>query len=203
MAPTVTILAGIAPTEYHVSERILCTLPFFQACLQGQFNEASEKIIKMPDDDADAVAALLEFLYTGSYTYTYDSSQTALRAGSAGGILDIPISDLRQALFHLTVQTLGCKYDCQALVVAARQNLRIVTREVDAIEFLQVCEAMYRDGLLISDLGDAEEGAVFKARITAWVNSLCVRHRERLVGATVRYPQLACDLLHFATRPLE
>lgn len=112
MAPTVIIVAGVQSTEYHVSEAILCTLPFFKACLQGQFKEASEKTVKMPDDDADAVASLIEFLYTGSYTYTYDSEVTGLQAGSAGRILDVPISDLRQALFHLTVHTLACKYDC-------------------------------------------------------------------------------------------
>lgn len=203
MAPSVTLYAGSERTEFHASEETLCELAFFKACLKGQFKEATEKTIQMPDDDADTVAAMIEFLYTGSYTYAYDSEIAGLRAGSAGGILDVPISDIRQALFHLSVYTIGAKYDFQSLACAAAQNLRVVTREVDAIGFLQVCEAMYQHGLHISDLRKTEEPVVFKGRITEWVTSLCAKHRDELVKATAKYPDLACDLLDFATRGSE
>lgn len=203
MSPTITLIVGPERTEYHASEDALCTLPFFKACLKGEFKEATDKAVTMPDDDPDAVACLIEFLYTGSYTYTYDSALAELRAGSAGGILDVPVSDPRQALFHLSVYTTAGKYDFAALARAAKQNLRVVTRAVDALGFLQVCEALYLDGLQISDLEETEEPVVFKAKITEWVRSLSLKYREELVKATAKYPDLACDLLDFATRAAE
>lgn len=196
MAPTVTLYAGLKRTEYHASEAILCTLPFFQACLQGHFKEAHEKTVALLDDDADSVAALLEFLYTGRYTYTYD---TDLTAHAAGRILDFPVCDLRQALFHLSVYATARKYDCAGLAAAAMQNLRVVSRELEAGDFLQVCEALYCDGLRVADLKEGEEGPVFKERVTKWVKGLCTEQREELVKATGKWPELACDLLEFAT----
>lgn len=153
----------------------------------------------MPDDDASAVAALLEFLYTGHYTYAFTRSGTDLRPGSAGAILNIPVTDILQAEFHLAVYGVASKYDFQALAAAAAQNLRVITREADAVGVLQVCEAMYRDGLKVSDLGKGETSVVFKGRLTKWVKSLCGEHRVKLVAATGKYPDLACDLMDFTT----
>lgn len=203
MNPDVKIYAGPNRTEYHASEESLCKLEFFRACLQGKFKEATEKAINMPDDDAAAVAALIEFLYTGRYTYAYTQDGTELRAGSAGAILHIPVTDILQAEFHLAVYSVASKYDFQALGAAAAQNLRVITREADVVRVLQVCEAMYRDGLQISDLGKGETSAGFKGRLTEWVKSLCNEHRVELVTATGKYPDLACDLMDLATKESE
>lgn len=200
MHPNVKIYAGPNQIEYNAFEETLCELEFFRACLQGKFKEATEKIIKMPDDDAHAVAALIEYLYTGHYTYASNREDMELRAGSAGEILNIPITDLRQAEFHLAVYGVACKYDYKELGAAASQNLRVITREADAIMVLQVCEAMYRDGLQVSDLGKGETSEAFKERLTQWVKSLCTEHRVELVTATGKYPDMACDLMDLTTR---
>lgn len=65
-------------------------MPCFEAALQGEFREASEQKIKMPEDEPHIVYTLIEFLNRGRYTYAYslvdktdsDAPAGALEEGS-------------------------------------------------------------------------------------------------------------------------
>lgn len=48
---------------------VLCKWAYFKAALLGSFSEAESQSIKFPDETPEAIHALLEFAYSGDYTY--------------------------------------------------------------------------------------------------------------------------------------
>ena len=68
-----TLRVGPDTPEYpavvlYVHNKVLSKLPFFVAALNGNFLEATTRVINMPEDNPEIVAKLMQFLYTGSYT---------------------------------------------------------------------------------------------------------------------------------------
>lgn len=190
MSPIVTLSVGQDSVQFHVHEDTLCSLPFFQAALHGHFKEATDKIISMPEDDPSKICALVEFLYTGNYTYIYDPLIVHVPDKSA-----IPAGDLEEGLYHVGVYVIASKYDCPALSEMAIKNFRVVATELSSVGTLRLWKAAYEAGLQLS-LAEAD---FFQYRggegLVAWAKGLFREEKQEMEDTMEALPKLACDLL--------
>lgn len=194
MSPIVTLSAGPEKVQFHAHEDTLCQLSFFRAALQGQFKEASEKAIAMPEDDPSKVSALVEFLYTGNYTYTYDPSSVHVPAWSC-----IPVGDLDEGLYHVGVYVVASKYDCSGLSKMAVENFLAVANELDNINTLRLWKAAYSVGLQLSRRKQDFKMYRSGEGLVAWVKGLFREDCEEMEETMSACPKLACDLLRIAS----
>lgn len=194
MSPIATLYVGQDRVKFHAYQDTLCKLPFFQAALRGNFKEASEQVITMPDDDPSRVSALIEFLYTGNYTYPYDPETTPLQVGSI-----TPVGDLTEGLFHADIHVIASKYDCPLLVTIAMKNFTTVVTDLASIDALRLWKAAYSNGLQIP--GRRQDFARYNSGggLVSWVQGLFEENREEMEKAMSEFPELSCDLLRVAT----
>lgn len=194
MSPIATLYVGPGSVKFHAYQDSLCKLPFFQAALRGNFKEATEQVITMPEDDPSRVSALIEFLYTGNYTYQYDPERTPLRQGSIR-----PVGDLKEGLFHVGVHVIASKYDCPPLVAIAMTNFTLVVTELTSIDALRLWKTAYSEGLQLP--GQRQDYALYRAGqgLVSWVQGLFDDHREEMEKTMAEYPELSCELLRIAT----
>lgn len=188
MTSSVTLSVGPDGTKFYANEETLCRLPFFKAALQGGFKEAVEKTIFMSQDDPFAVAAMIEFLYTGSYTYAYDSTNEENTAGT-----------LAEGLFHVTLCATASKYECLQLKDGAWKTFEAVLQDTSDIDRLRLWKAAYSDGLQMPELTDNPQKVKAQEELRRWVGVLFKDHREEVNAALSEDLQLACDLLRLAT----
>lgn len=194
MSPIATLHVGKERVQFHAHEDTLSKLQFFRAALQGSFREAAEKAITMPDDDPSKIAALIEFLYMGNYTYAYDPTNVQPREGS-----DTPVSDLAEGLYHLGVYVVASKYDSPKLSEIAVTNFKAVANELDNINTLRLWKAAYAEDLqLPRSTKDFEQDCCTEG-LVPWVTGLFEQHCEELDETIFSCPQLAIDLLRIAT----
>lgn len=127
-SPIIKLVVGSDNTEFNVSQYILCKLPFFQAALQGQFREASEKLINMPEDDPEIVSKLVEVLTRGDYS----PPSIALEGTPTDE------TRLQCKLFHAQVYVLGEKYSCDALCEVASRFIQVlpITGKEKVLEYM-------------------------------------------------------------------
>lgn len=189
MSPTITLVVGEKCVEFHACERILCNLPFFLAAFQGGFKEATEKKITMPEDEPEAVSALIEFLYNGNYTYAYP------RTTERSNINGVPIADLREGAFHVRVYAIAGKYICEPLVKAAAKNFMTILQQLNGIDVIRYWKTAYDHGLFLSDWEDDEGLAGFKARLAKLLKQLYGDHREEMETTFAECPALSIDFL--------
>lgn len=194
MSPIATLYVGQERVKFYVYQDTLCKLPFFQAALRGNFREASEQVITMPEDDPSRVSALIEFLYTRNYTYPYDPETTPLRVGSI-----TPIGDLTQGLFHVGVHVIASKYDCPPLVAIAMKNFTALATELASIDALRLWKAAYSEGLQIP--GRRQDFVRYRSGrgLVSWVQGLFEENRQEMEKTMSEVPELSCDLLRIAT----
>lgn len=195
MSPIVILNIGPDNTEFRAHEDILCQLPFFRAALQGGFKEASEKTITMPEDEPATIAALVEFLSTGSYTYTFEPQETNDVAETA----DIPVSDVTQGSFHVAVYATASKYDCEKLVEGSLRNFKYVLEQLKGLDVIRLWKAAYMKGLYLSQFETDNEPQAFLKGLPELVGEAYRTHREEMDGMVSEYPALASDLLRLVT----
>lgn len=171
----------------NVSQHMLCRLPFFRAALQGNFREASEQTVKMPDDAPQDVTALVEYLYTGRYTYPY-----LVPAESGSGI---PAPDLAEGLYHVGVYAMAHKYGCSELEAAALDSFMYVLERLGAIDVVRLWKGGYAMNLLLREVEDNENMAKFRRRLPGMLKELYSKHREEVETAAAEYPLLCSDFL--------
>lgn len=159
------------------------------------FREASEKLILMPEDNPAHVSALIEFLYTGNYTYMYDPSVAPVPEGST-----MPAGDIMEGMFHAGVHVLAVKYGAAKLVARAIKNFGAVSGALDSINALRLWKAVYIGGLLElprhskdCELWRNGQG------MSTWVKQLFAEHGEEMDETVLECPQLAGDLLRIVT----
>lgn len=198
MSPIVTLRVGPEGTEFRTYEDTLCQLPFFRAALQGQFREASEKTISMPEDEPEVISALVEFMYVGRYTYTYHHSATG--EANSTDRADSPTSDATEGSFHASVHALASKYDCQELADTALGNFKCVLNELKGFEVIRLLKAAYAKELLLSSFDSDQDLADFKKRLPELVNGLYDTHRGEMERTIAEYPTLGSDLLCLVAR---
>lgn len=192
MTPGVTLTVGPDKTKFYANEEALCRLPFFKAALQGAFREAVEKTIDMPEDDPIAVAAMVEFLYTGRYTYAYDSTDTA-------GLGNEPPGTFAEGMFQVAVCTTASKYGCLQLKDGAWKVFETVLQDASDIDRLRLWKAAYSDGWqLLGFDGKLHEGQT-QEELRRWVGVLFEDHGAEMDAALLEDQKLARDLLRLAT----
>lgn len=70
----VTLYVGAERKRFTVHKKLLCDgSPFFAKAFQGSFKEAKEGVMDLPEDDANTVAVMVDFLYRGSVQQTFHS----------------------------------------------------------------------------------------------------------------------------------
>lgn len=171
---------GPTPVTFHVYEAIICRLPFFQAAIQSGFREATDNVIAMPEDDPDTVASLLEFLYLGTYAYTY--------------ACESPAKDIAEASFHVRLHALARKYDCAELVALERRSVACVLERLDGMQLVMVVKEMHESGWGVREW-DEEVMGPLKKRISRVMRRLYETCEEELEDVLVGCPRLAQDLL--------
>lgn len=187
MSPNVTLAVGPEAKELQASQGILCRLPFFRAALEGEFREASEKRISMPDDDLRSVSALVEYLYTGHYTYPYHSNQET----DSG----IPAGDAVEGSFHAVVYATSHKYGCQQLVDASLTSFVSVLAQLNGIEVVRLWVIAYDHGLFLDAVAGDGNMATFMDGLGQLLKELYKTDREEMDSTTVDHPTLIGDLL--------
>lgn len=193
MNPIITLSVGEEGVKYHVHEDTLCKLPFFKAALQGKFKEASENAIAMPEDDPSGVAAVIEFLYTGNYTYSYDPTKVQIPEGST-----IPAGDFTEGLYHIGVYTVASKYDCKALSEMAVMNFSMVAVGLDNESAFRLWKVAYSDGLRLSQCKDSFAKYNSGEGLMSWAEWLFTKYGDEMDVTFDEFPQLAGDLLRVA-----
>ncbi|KAI9849135.1 MAG: hypothetical protein M1837_005365 [Sclerophora amabilis] len=74
--PTVKVEVGSLKRCWHLHKSLLCHCsPFFEKAFQGNFKEASEGFMELPDDDGAAFALFVQWLYQGSIEGTPDGTK--------------------------------------------------------------------------------------------------------------------------------
>lgn len=192
MSPVVTLIVGEEGTEFHACENILCRLPFFSAALLTGFKETVEKKITMAEDDPEIIAALVEFLYVRSYTYSFDPNQDGIKTPQTSPC------DLNEGSFHLRLYVAAFKYDCPDLAKAAKESLIYVLSQLDGIDILELLKETYDRGCDIATWGAGEDMAKFKCKLPEILERLYVTHSEEMKNIVFDCPALANDLLRLS-----
>ncbi|MCJ1346387.1 hypothetical protein MMC31_004603 [Peltigera leucophlebia] len=66
--PTVTLLVGEEKLPFHVHLDVICKeSSVFKAAFSGEFTEASNKSMNLPDDDIESVDRMIQWLYSKQY----------------------------------------------------------------------------------------------------------------------------------------
>lgn len=187
MSPTITLVAGSKAIEIHASQGILCQLPFFRAAFEGEFREAAEKKICMPDDDFRSVAALVEYLYTGYYTYPFHNTK-----GTEGGV---PAADVAEGSFHVFVYATANKYGCQQLVDTALTSFLHVLSQLNGIDVIRLWVIAYDQGLVLDTVAGSGRDSTVVQGLGQLLNNLYKTDREEMDSTTVDHPTLIGDFL--------
>lgn len=178
MSAVIVLHVGPTPVTFQASEAILCRLPFFRAALRGEFREATDKIVALPDDDPVLVASLLEFLYLGSYTYIADTAK-----------------DSTEASFHVALHAMAGKYGCEELQALESRNVADVLHGLDRLEVVRVVKEMYEGGWVAKEWSVKKEFVAVKVRIPRIIGQLYVGGGEELDILWAECPGLAADLM--------
>lgn len=186
MFPVVTLIVGADNIMFYVSEEALCRVPFFRAALQGEFREATEKKITLPEDIPSIFSALLEHLYTGTYAYNPDNDM-ALDGTHA--------HDLSEGRFHASVYAVADKYGWQPLMDAAVYNFLVVLPELPGIDILRLWKSAYEAGLTMfvcSEGGCLED---FKNLLPGLLQDLHLTDAAETESIIAELPSLASDII--------
>lgn len=186
----ITLYIGPDRVEFHAHEDTLCKVPFFRAALQGSFREALAKSIEMPEDAPGPVSALIEFLYMGNYTYTYDSSATTKQGR--------PIPDLAEGQYHISVFVIATKYDCGGLATVAIGNFESLLPQLDSVDRLRLWKHGYAEGPDLQTWRNHFERCHSGKSVVTWVKKLFRDHRQEMEETIAESPELASDLMRVA-----
>lgn len=149
--------------------------------------------INMPEDEPRMVSALIEYLYTGTYTYLYDSTTSPLRVSTG-----TPVSTLVEGQYHVEVFRIASKYDTKALADTAVQNFNAVLPDLDPINTLRLWKYAYGEGP-DSRAWRNDFGLCYSEnRLVSWVGGLFKDHRDEVDQTIAEFPELASDLIRLA-----
>lgn len=193
MSPNITLCIGPNQVKLHANEDTLCQLPFFTAALRGNFKEATERVITMPEDNPCDVSALIEFISTGNYTCMYDPASSELCKGSTA-----PVASLTEGLFHVDIHAIATKYDCPELAALAARNIQVVAAELDSLNALRVWQAAYSTGLRLPEGERNFEAYCDRRGLVGWVKCLFAEYPEEMREVMAECPTLGFDLFRIS-----
>lgn len=147
----------------------------------------------MPEDATGTVSALLEYLYTGNYTYTYDSATAPVRGDPAR-----PAANLTESRFHIGVFAIASKYACDGLATMAVSNFEALLPELDSVERLRLWKHAYGQGPDMETWREQFERCHSGMWVAAWVKELFKDHRKEMEQTIAELPELAADVMRLA-----
>lgn len=191
----VTLYVGEDRIKYYVHEDTLCRLPFFRAALQGNFKEAQEKTINMPEDDPEAVSCLIEWLYTGGVTYSEEVKlhETTIRLRQVSEASRGSPTFL-EGLFYLEVLTVAFKYDCLELYHEMRRKFYKIQEALSDIKIFRLFKSAHSLGpgvqiLIYSPLIPAAEST------RLWYRRITKNNLQEVESTLEAYPQMSISIL--------
>jgi len=174
----ITLLAGATKRRFWAHKDALCTVPFFRTCLEASFLDTHTNIIELPEDDPDAVGAMVSFLYSEEYF------PRIVRTHGARGLEALPAGQHHSRSVHIHVHALAERYAITGLRdLAFRKIFLIDASELDFLFFLQEVYTVTPPTSKLRYANRMEE---------YWVLGL----HERLKEMRAQYPQ---ELNHFLT----
>lgn len=188
MSPVITLDIGPSSVIFHAYEASLCRIPFFRAALQGEFREAAEKKVSLPEEDPEVFCALLEHLYTGSYTYTYDPSSTPV-------VDKAPRADLAEGCYHVLVYAVGSRYDWQPLVSDAVHNFLVVLSKLQGMDVVRLWKAAYESGLTVDVCAGERQLEAFGKVLPGLLKGVLATDTAEMEIAVAEFPILAIDFM--------
>ncbi|KAF4634075.1 hypothetical protein G7Y89_g4032 [Cudoniella acicularis] len=88
----ITLVVGREQRLFAAHEDVLCISPFFSAACRGQFMEAANKRISLPDEEPEIFSSVLEYLYKGDYyprlLHNKRKNSWELETGEGGGSIE-------------------------------------------------------------------------------------------------------------------
>lgn len=198
MAPIITLYVGEDRIEYHVHEDTLCKLPFFRAALLGQFKEATEKAITMPEDDPEAVSALIKWLYNAELSNVKTLHHTTMKLRQVG--VGSSLSPLfLEGLFYLEVSIVASKYECEGLLQAAIKGFYGAQRGLSDIAIFRLFKCAYTtDERLPVALSRGNQASIVQSTIL-WIRRVRRDNSEEVEKTLEAFPGLATSILHTIT----
>lgn len=189
----VALCVGPAGKTFFVPETTLRELPFFRAAFSGLFAEGGLRALTLLEDDPAAVSALLEFLTTGVYTYTFHADATSTLVPAAGH---------EEGGFHSAVYVVAQKYECAPLAATAMQNLCKVMKDVSGLEVVRVWIAAYESGVRVLETGVVGDGYIDRldAKVLRTVKEMLDEDEGEIDRAVREVPDFGKDLLKITVR---
>lgn len=132
------------------------------------------------------MASLLEFLYLGTYAYTFPAD--------APSPAEVPAKAIAEASFHVRLHALVSKYDCTDLASLERRSVAYVLEGLDGMDVVMVVKEMYQSGWGVREWDEELMGPV-RRRIPGIMKSLYQTCEKRLHGVWGACPGLAEELL--------
>lgn len=128
----ITLLAGSTKRRFWAHKDVLCTVPFFRSCLEASFLDTHTNIIELPEDDPDAVGAMVSFLYSEEYFPRINRTQ------GTRALETLPTGQHHSRTMHIHVHALAEKYAITALRdLAFRKIFLIDASDLDFLHFLR------------------------------------------------------------------
>lgn len=143
----------------------------------------------MPEEKSEIFSMLIEHLYTGSYTYTYNPDATT-------DVDDAPTIDLAEGRFHVSVYAVAFRYDWQPLVDDAVRNFLIVLPMLRGIDIVRLWKAAYEDGLTITTCTREGPLVEFQRLLPGLWKGLCETDADEMRSVVTEFPELAYDFMH-------
>lgn len=181
ISPLVALHVGPDAIVFHASQAALCKVPYFRGALLGSSRETAEQVIRMPEEQPIVVAALVEHICTGSYTFTH-----------AG---DTHPPDLDQGCFHAQVYAVAVMCDCRTLVADAITNFASVLVRLEGVDVIRLWQAAYERGLTLQMCEGVDAMAEFGKGLPRLLKRLYRDQGEAMKTMLVEFPVLAGDLM--------
>lgn len=141
----------------------------------------------MPEDDPQHVAALIEYLYTGGYTYAYSPPSEDISEAAP--------ADLAEGSFHVGVYATAFKYDCQPLVKESLTCFIGVLRKLKKMDVIRLWKVAYDKELLLATVDGDKNLVGFRNGLVTLLKDLYTTQREEMDRTSADHPALINDLL--------
>ncbi|KAF2718589.1 hypothetical protein K431DRAFT_230403 [Polychaeton citri CBS 116435] len=186
-SPIVTLVLGQggSMTSLHAHQGLLIQSPFFRdACAQFS-DDVSTRSIELPDDDVDACAAVLEYLYKADYFPTLSGSQTM----EYDPTVPQPDNDGVALLRHARVYTLAQRFGLSQLAALAHKKIHLT--QSTAKGEISYARFVYKET-------SPDDGNIRKPVAAFWASrSYVLRHEaeQEFKRMCLEFPQFGFDVL--------
>ncbi|KAI5803974.1 hypothetical protein DFH27DRAFT_553509 [Peziza echinospora] len=185
--PPKPIIVGSPPKPSSlISQAIIDQLPYLPSA-SSQGENPTPMVTVLPKANPEVMAAFIEYIKTGSYTYYRGSNTTA-------GTAMVSQVDVKEALFHLELCATAIQSACYGEMVSKLlEVVQYALGRLNAIDSLTVWKAGYGYDVNLT-LEMMEKLAGVKG-LMAKMRDLGTSHAQQLDLMVPVCPQLACDML--------